>query len=320
MLKNYIKIALRHLKNQKLYSAVTIGGFALSIAACLLITLYIRHEMSYDRSYPDVDRIYRVYVDFNYQGKIISGGDFAPPMAKAMKADFPEIENAGRLMSSPLFYGAGSNEVMIGEGGQNIYDEGFAYADQEMLDILKLPMVYGDRAHALDRAGTIVLSKTKADKFFPNQDPVGKLLFLNNDNAHPLMVGGVMQDFPENSHLHYDFLISLKDHELWEGEQNYWVATNYPTYVLLKPGASARQLEEKFPAFVKKYIVSAFAKDGFTDAASYEKDIYSISSRLRISIFTLTVSWMDFRTVTSDSSGFLEPWHFLSWHWLLLIS
>ena len=166
MLKSYLNIALRHLKSQKLYSAVTIGGFALSIAACLLITLYIRHEMSYDRSYPDGDRIYRVYYNFDNHGQAFSATDFAPPTARAMKADFPEIENAGRLMSSPLFYGAGSNEVMVGENGQNIYEEGFAYADQEMLDILKLPMVYGDRAHALDKANTIVLSKKKADKFF----------------------------------------------------------------------------------------------------------------------------------------------------------
>jgi len=271
MLSNYLKIALRHLKKQKLYSAVTIGGFALSIAACLLITLYIRHEMSYDRSYVNGDRIYRVYYDFDNHGKEFSGADFAPPMARALKADFPEVENAGRLMSSPLFYGAGSNEVMVGENGQNIYEEGFAYADQEMIDILKLPMAFGDRGHALEKANSVVLSKTKADKYFPNEDPVGKLIYINNDKVHPLVVGGVMQDFPENSHLHYDYLISLKDHELWQGEQNYWVATNYPIYVLLKPGVSVTQLEAKFPAFVKKYIVSAFSSDGFTDAASYEK-------------------------------------------------
>src|SRR5689334_17195830 len=111
MFKNYFRIAARQLAKQKLYSIVKIGGFALSIAACLLIALYIKNELSYDKSYPATDRIYRITGEYNDNGTILTGADWPPPMAKALKEDYPEVEKAGRLMPHPLFYCAGSNQV-----------------------------------------------------------------------------------------------------------------------------------------------------------------------------------------------------------------
>src|SRR6478609_2484571 len=111
MIKNYFKIALRQLRRQKMYSAIKIGGFALSIASCLLIALFIREELSYDKSYPDTDRIYRIVEVWREDGKIEKGIHMQPPMAAALKADFPEVEIAGRLMPNSLFWGAGSNHL-----------------------------------------------------------------------------------------------------------------------------------------------------------------------------------------------------------------
>jgi putative ABC transport system permease protein len=266
MLKNYWKIALRQLRKQKLYSSIKIGGFALSIAACLLIALFIRDELSYDRGYAHTDRIYRLINIYDDNGKIYKGTAFSAPFAKAVVADFPEIELAGRIMPFPLFYGAGSNEVMRSDGDQNIYEEGFTYADPEILDILEVPMVYGDRAHALAEPNTIVLSKRKADKYFPNQNPVGKILYLNNDKMRPRKIGGVMKDFPSNTHFQYDFLLTLKGSELWPGEQNSWGPQNYNTYIRLRPGTDAAQLQEKLKSVVRKYIVPEMIKAGRTDA------------------------------------------------------
>src|ERR1700736_1573052 len=111
MFKNYFTIALRQLQMQKMYSAVKIGGFALSIASCLLITLYIRNELSYDRSYPDAGRIYRMVGFYNTDGKTEKWVSFAPPMGKVLKKDFPEVELSGRIMPNSLFNGAGANEL-----------------------------------------------------------------------------------------------------------------------------------------------------------------------------------------------------------------
>jgi len=269
MIKNYFKIAWRNLQKQKMYSVVKIGGFALSIAACLLIALYINDELSYDRSYPTTDRIYRVTGEYNNNGKVETGADWPPPMAKALREDFPEVERSGRLMPHPLFYCAGSNQVRTIDNEQNTYEEGFTYADQDMLDILQVPMIYGDRAHALSEPNTIVITKRKADKYFPNQNPVGKLMILNNDKSRIYKVGGVIKDFPLTSHIHYDFWLTMTDYKLWNGEQDRWSSSNYYTYVLLKPGTDVAKLQNKLKLILTKYYLPMLQQDGNKQAVEF---------------------------------------------------
>src|SRR6476619_439022 len=156
MFKNYLRIAARHLVKQKMYSAIKIGGFALSIAACLLIALYIKDELSYDKNWTNADRIYRITGEYKINGKVESGADWPAPMAKALKEDFPEVEKAGRFMDAPLFYGAGGNQLRKVDEEQNAFEQGFSYADQDMLDMLEVPMVYGDRVRALSEPNTMV--------------------------------------------------------------------------------------------------------------------------------------------------------------------
>jgi putative ABC transport system permease protein len=262
MLRNYLSIAWRQLRKEKMYSAIKLGGFALSIAACILICLYIADELSYDRFWPNEGRFFRVVHEFNLDGKVGYGFDFQAPFAATLEKEYPEIEKAGRLMPHPLFYGAGSNLVITDEKSENVYEEGFSYADQEILDMFQIPMVYGKRSTALTEPNTIVISKKKADKFFPNENPVGKIIYLNKDKSRPYKVSAVMQDFPNNSHLRYDYLVTLKSVELWNGEQTNWGATNYYTYVLLRPGAKIHLLESRMMAMNKKYIGPALTKFG----------------------------------------------------------
>jgi putative ABC transport system permease protein len=262
MFRNYFFIAWRQLKKEKMYSAIKLGGFALSIAACILISLYIVDELSYDRFWPNEGRFFRVTHEFNNDGRIAFGTDFQAPFADALRSDYPEIEKVGRIMPHSLFYGAGSNLVMTDSKSENVYEEGFSYADQEILDMFQIPMVYGQRSTALTEPNTIVISKKKADKFFPGQNPVGKIIYLNKDKSRPFKITAVMQDFPHNSHLTYDFLLTLKGVELWKGEQTNWGATNYYTYVLLRPGTNARSLESRLLAINKKYIGPVLSKLG----------------------------------------------------------
>jgi putative ABC transport system permease protein len=255
------------LRKSKMYAAIKIGGFAFSIAACLLIALYIRNELSYDKSYPDADRIYRLVGVFDDNGTIDKDVFWPAPMGKILKTDFPEVELSGRLMPNTLM-GAGTAEVRSAGQEEDTYEEGITYADQQMLDILKLPMVYGDRTHALTNPLSIVISKTKADKYFPGQNPVGKVMYLNNDKTKPYTIGGVMQDFPQTSHLKYDFLLTLTDVEFSKGEQNNWNYYNYPDYILLKQGANVKQFEEKITTnLVKNYFLPTMMKNGQKDAA-----------------------------------------------------
>src|SRR5690606_29935257 len=205
-----IKIAWRNLLKHKMYSAIKIGGFAFSIAACLLISLYIIHELNYDNTYPDRNSIYRLVGKLNDKGKIIKGTSFQAPLSKAIAADFPEVEKAGRLLPSALFHGAGSNQVSVGNSPTSIYEEGFTYADQEILDILQLPMVYGKRSTALIEPHSIVLTETKSKKLFGNVNPVGRTIYLNGNKSEPYTVGGVIHDFPTTSHLKtFSFFLTL---------------------------------------------------------------------------------------------------------------
>ncbi|MGF7040130.1 ABC transporter permease [Mucilaginibacter lappiensis] len=268
MIKNYLKIALRQLRKQKMYAAIKIGGFALSIAACLLIGLYIRNELKFDKSYPDGNRIYRVVGAYHADGFDGKGVDWPAVMGRTVKADFPEVEKFGRLMPNSLFSGAGSNELRRAENVENTHEEGFAYADQSLLDILKLRMVYGDRARALAEPLTMVISKSKAEKYFPGQNPVGKVMYLNNDKTKPYKIGGVMQDLSKTTHLNYDFLLTLTGVKFWDEEQTTWNASNYSVYLLVKPGVNVAVLGKKInDDIINNYFIPSMLKNGDKNAA-----------------------------------------------------
>lgn len=258
MYKNYLKIAWRNMTAQKMYSAVKIGGFALGLATCIIIALYIRHELSYDKQYTNVGTIYRVYNE--QQGP--DGGKWTAvpaPFAGLLRENFPEIELAGRLIPYN-WYNAGSNLVREVNERENIYEEKFAYADPELLEILEIPMVYGNGKTALAQPNTIVISRKKAEKFFPGQDPTGKIIILNDDEKQSYTIGGVMQDFPPNSHLQFDFFLTLKGKEFWDGEQTSWCCWNYNPYIRVRDGTDPAELEKKLLT-IKKIYVDYLAKE-----------------------------------------------------------
>jgi putative ABC transport system permease protein len=254
-----------------MYSIIKIGGFALSIAACLLIALYIRDELSYDKSYPDAARIFRVTGEYDNNGKVETGADWPPPMAKALKVDFPEVEKSGRLMPHELFYGAGSNEIRRTDKTVNQYDDKFTYADQDMLEILQVPMVYGNRSKALAEPNTMVISRRKADKYYPNENPIGKLMILNDDKNKIYRINGIMENFPTSSHIQYDFLLTMTGYELWPGEQAGWMSSNYYTYMMLKPGADPKLLQSKLKLILTKYYLPILKENGNKEADDFVK-------------------------------------------------
>ena len=267
MFKNYFKIAIRQIRKQKMYSAIKIGGFAFSIAACLLIALYIRSELSFDRMYPDANRIYRLLGVYNNNGTLEKQTYWPAPLGKALKADFPDVELSGRLMSGTLM-GAGNAEIRRADQVENSYEDKITFADQQVLDMLKLPMVYGNRSQALANPLTMVISKSKSDKYFPGQNPIGRVMYLNNDKTRPYTIGGVMQDMPATSHLQYNFLLTLTGMEFGNGEQNNWSNYNYSDYLLVRAGTDPKKLEKKISAdIVKKYLLPQMISDGTKNAA-----------------------------------------------------
>ena len=179
MYKSYFKIGWRNLLKNKGFGMINISGLGIGVSACLLITLFILHEMSYDKQIPNSENIYRLTQYFNVEGKDEWGIHHPAPMASTMEVDFEEVEKAGRIMDNPQRYGAGSNEIRIEGQTQQFHETGFAYADQSILDMLHVPFVHGSNKSALTEPFSIVFSESKAKKYFRDENPVGKIIYLN---------------------------------------------------------------------------------------------------------------------------------------------
>ncbi len=272
MLANYLKIAWRNLLRQKMYSIIKVGGFAMGIASCMLIALYIRQELSYDLHYKDQDRIFRVVRTSTFKGERSQNVYFPAPFAQALQDDFIEFEKVGRYNYTP-FFGAGENEIRRIDQEESTHEEGFIYMDQALLSIIQPDFISGSPSQALASPNTIVLTKNKAQKFFPHEDPLDKLFILNNDDKRLYTVSGVIEDVPLTSHLQYNFIMTMSGKEFYEGEQSNWSNTNYPTYVKLQPGVDPVSTAKKLSSVIEKYFMPEAIKSGEPAAIEWTKSL-----------------------------------------------
>ena len=250
MFKNHLKIAWRSIKKDKLFTTIKIGGFAVGIAACLLIALFIGNELSYDQHYANKNRIYRVVLQGMFQGELMKSTHFQLPFAAALQSDFPEIEKAGKVNTIEIF-GAGKRGIRVSGSAHNTFEDGFVIADQEAFEILEVPLEQGNPKEALLRPGSIVLSASKAKKYFPNGNAIGQSVILDNNVDNPYTVTGIMKDGSKNSHLNFDFLLPIEDTNMG------WTNQNYFTYVLVDEKANIPELEKKMFSIMENYIIPA---------------------------------------------------------------
>ncbi|WP_207435035.1 ABC transporter permease [Sabulibacter ruber] len=252
MFKNYLKVAWRNLIRQKVYSSINIAGLTIGLTACILISLYVVDELSYDRFHANADRIYRVTRDFTAQDGTVSLhlGHVAPPFGPLIEQDFPDIEKVARTLNTELLVEDKEQQKAFNE--QNLY-----FAEPELLDIFTIPVTKGDGKKALSEPFTMLLSEDMAEKYFPGADPVGKVLQVYNQ--FPVKVAGVFEPLPANSHFHPDFLMSfasLADTAVYGAEA---LATNFGnnsfgTYLLLPENYPADKLQAQFPAFLDRHL------------------------------------------------------------------
>ncbi|HTF20949.1 MAG TPA: ABC transporter permease [Chryseolinea sp.] len=269
MLQNYFKVGVRNMNRHKMYTAITIGGFALGLATCLMIFLFISDELSYDKHYANGDRLYRLYNHYN-NGDGDKWMSTPASVAGILREEFPEVEKAARLIPYK-WYNGGNNLLRKDDGLENTFEEGFAYADPDLLDVLEIPMVYGNHQQALDKAHTVVISRRISEKYYGKEDPTGKVLVLNDDKANAYVIGGVFENFPRHSHLDYDFLLTLTGVEFWPGEQTSWCCWNYDNYVRLRADANVPDLEKKLLSIRDKYQVPYLNETGDATSADVKK-------------------------------------------------
>ena len=245
MIKNYLKIAIRNLQKHKFYSFINIIGLSIGITCCMLITLFIIDELSYDKYHEKADRIYRMRQESTFGGNDFNIAVSPAPMAEALMNDYPEVEAGMR------FHNRGSFLIKKeGEGEVNIKESRVIFADKNVFDVFTIPVLQGNPATALIEPNTIVISNKMANKYFGKNDPVNQNLIL--DNRVTYKITGVFKEMPHNGHFHYDFMCSMASDK--ESESTMWLSNNFHTYVLLRPEADARAFEAKIPAMIEKYI------------------------------------------------------------------
>ncbi|MBD0254408.1 MAG: ABC transporter permease [Cytophagales bacterium] len=237
MIRNYLTIALRNLLRQKLYSLIAIFGLAIGIAGCLLISLYVADELSYDQYHEKAGRVYRVVMQESAaRGIALSSAPFAP----ALKQEYPEVQQAVRVGTE----GGGP----IRYGNRQLVADDIFFADPAIFDLFSCRFIEGDPKAALTQPNTIVLTRTLAEKLFSSPAAaVGKTVrFANN---FPVTVTGVVEDVPRNSHLRFSGLRALP--ATFTGG---WWSLDLYTYLLLPEGYDARRLEAKLPQFYRKHL------------------------------------------------------------------
>ena len=244
MLRNYFKVAFRNLSRQRFFSFINISGLALGIASCLLIVLYISHELSFDKHHAHADRIYRVNGEIKYGENHYQLAVAPAPLAAAMLQEFPGIETAVRFRSR------GSYLVKRTDAVESFREHRVIWTDSTFFDVFSVPVLSGNPDNALKDPNTIAISKSMAEKYFSGEEAIGRSLILDND-IHT-KVTAVFEDMPETGHFRFDILISMAG--LDEAESTNFLSNNFNTYLLLHPQASAETLESGLPAFVMKYV------------------------------------------------------------------
>ncbi len=243
MFKNYFKIAFRNLWRNKAFSAINIFGLAIGIATCLIIMLFVQNELSYDRYNAKADQMVRVVFRGTVDGQKMKEANVMPPVAKTLLANYPEIKQATRLKVG------GSQFISYGE--ESFKEVGLAFVDPNFFEVFTLPLIEGNSSSALSQPNSIVITKAIANKYFGNEDPLGKVVMIKGAPTG-FKITGVINKVPENSHFHFDFFTSMEN--VPDAKTASFMTSNYNTYLVLQKGYDYRKLQAKLPEFVDRYI------------------------------------------------------------------
>ena len=244
MIKNHLKIVLRNIQRNKLYSFINIFGLAIGLTCCLLIFLWVQDELSYDRFHENADNLYRVVENQYYSGSEPFPVAVTPaPLAEALRTDYPEIVNSCRFQRGRRF--------LVQHGEKYFYEDNVTLADPELFQMFSFPFVLGDPGTALNDPSNIVISESIANKYFGNENPIGQMMRI--DNHFDFQITGVFKDIPKNSHLQFEILAPFVFIKQMGRSLDEWGSNSYLTYVQTQPGISVQDLDEKIKGIIKAH-------------------------------------------------------------------
>lgn len=248
MIFNYLTIAWRTLMRQHIYSGINIFGLTTGVAAAFLILLYVADELSYDRFHPDADRIYRVAFNGKLQQENILSVEVGMPLAEAVQNEAAGVEAVTRVdkwMTCPVRY-----------EDKAFTELNFLLADSNFFSFFSNKLIIGNPREALRGPGKIVISERAAQRYFDYKGPgdlkpIGKSLVIGSEGAIVAEVTGIAENPPDQSHLHFDFLMSLPT----PGDMGNSIWLNFAVYTYIKvlPGTEIGAVQKTIDGFVQKY-------------------------------------------------------------------
>ncbi len=286
MFKVVLKIAWRNLTKNKLQSFINILGLTVGTLSCLAILVHVFGQLGYDKHYDDAELLYRIrnkIKSINNNSINSDGAATSPPIAFALKEDYPEIDEVTRV----VYFGEGNDNLMRVTGSNNGYYEPRGYvADSTFFKLFNYPFLEGKASNALNAPNSVVLSSTLAKKLFGNEKALHKTLVLGGgDDAMNITVTGVFKDDFGKTHLNPNYILSMMSPGIGEfvrSVENYATQNFVYTYIKMIPGSSASDLEKKLPSFLQTRGAKDLAQVGFdkklllqpvTDIHLYSKDI-----------------------------------------------
>lgn len=242
MWKNYLLTLLRQLLKYKSTYSITMAGLTFGLMCCLISYLHIRYEYSFDRFHQQEKQLFRLVTGDPSTSD--SWVKMAPPISPKLKAELPEVEDYARL--SGVSY---SDKVMVEYRDQSFLESYFLMADPAYLNFFDYPMIKGDPATVLAKPENVIISESTATKLFGTTDPIGKMIRLKDSNLD-FEVTGIFQDYPTNTHLRCNYLISFENLEriFGKGSRESWGQFNYFAYLKLHPDADPKIVQSKIQA------------------------------------------------------------------------
>src|SRR6187401_803343 len=266
MFKNYFKTAIRNLLRYKGFAIINISSLTIGIIGCLVIGLFVWDEWQYDKKIPGGENVYRIYEQRKDNDNITYAAISAPAFASFLKRTYAEVDTTARILMS-------IDKFLMEVGEKRNYEEKGWFVESSFFQIFPLKFSKGDPATALIEPKTIVLTEELAEKYFNNEDPINKTLFIDKDTV---TVKGVLAKLPDHFHLDFHYLVSLQTTGIPKERMERWTWHQFYTYVKLKPGANVQQLQDKFQAHMKKEIFPTLTQAGSTFLPFFQplKDIH----------------------------------------------
>lgn len=256
MFKINAKLAFRNLSKNKLYTFINIGGLAISLSVCMLILLYVNSEVSYDDYHPNKDRLYRVALDRFYPDHTSYYAITPFSMAEQAAIDFPEVEAFCRI-----FPGFGINVTYENE---TFLENGLKAADKNFFEVFGIELLDGTKEEIFSVQNAVVLSQSTAEKYFGTDEPIGKVLQSDLGN---LIVTGVVEDTPQNTHFKFDFLVNLELLNFLQSPN--FVNFSVHNYLVLKEGVDPTLIDEKYVDLVENYAAGQIERTQNISFADY---------------------------------------------------